>query len=105
MGQLLDLLGQSTGKEPLDRLYDAGMERAPAVPQERPIRDLVGQGVLEGVLELGEEIGLVQELRGLELHEVLSKLLVGHAGDGLEQPERHVGADDGRRLKHTLLSR
>jgi hypothetical protein len=46
----------------------------------------VRQRVLEGVLELGEEICLVQELGGLELHEVLSKLLVRHVGDRLSSP-------------------
>ena len=65
----------------------------------------VSQGLLEGVLELGEEIGLVQELCGLELREVLPKILVGHAGDGLEQPERHVGTDDGGGLEDPLLHR
>jgi hypothetical protein len=61
--------------------------------------------VLEGVLELRKEIGLVQELGGLELDEVLSQLLVRQIRDRVEKPERNVRSDDGGRLEYGLLCR
>jgi hypothetical protein len=42
---------------------------APPLFQEALVGHLVGEGVLEGVLKVGEEPGLVEELGGLELAE------------------------------------
>ena len=45
------------------------MERAPPLQQETAVGHLVGEGVLEGVRELGEEARLVEELGRLEVRE------------------------------------
>ena len=52
-----------SGVEPLEGLDDAGVERAPPVMEQPVVRHLVGEGVLEGVVEVGNEPGLVEELR------------------------------------------
>jgi hypothetical protein len=57
MGELLGLLAQAIGIESLNRLDDARVHRAAAVAEERSIRDLECQGVLEGVLKLRKKIG------------------------------------------------
>jgi hypothetical protein len=54
VGQPLDVLAQSVGMEALDRLHDPGVEGAPPILQETAVGHVVGQGVLEGVLEVGE---------------------------------------------------
>ena len=97
MGQPLDLLGEPVGREPLDRLDDAGVEGAPPVLEQAPVGHLVRQRVLERVLEVRKEPRLVEELGGLEVGEAAAERLLRHVGDGLEQRERHVLADDGGR--------
>ena len=92
--QPLDLLGQTIRIECLDRLHDPGMERAPPLLEQAAVGDLVGERVLEGVFEVGEQARLVEELRRLKLGEAASELVLGQIGDGLEQGERHVLADD-----------
>jgi hypothetical protein len=57
----------------------------------------------EGVLEIGEEPALVEELGGLEGPEPATEDLLGRVGDRLEQGEGHVLADDGRRLQEPLV--
>jgi hypothetical protein len=47
--------------------------------------------VLEGVLELGGQAGLVQELGGLKMGETQVKLRLG--GNGLQDRERNALAD------------
>ena len=59
--------------------------------------------VLESVLEVREEPRLVEELGGLQMTETVPDLILGQVGDGLEQSERHVCADDRGRLEETLL--
>ena len=51
VGQALDVLREPLGVEALDGLDDPGVERAPALLEEAAVGHLVGQGVLEGVLE------------------------------------------------------
>ena len=65
-GEAVDLLGQSVGIQPLHRIHDARVERASPLLEEAPVGHLVGEGMLERVLEVGEEPRLVEELSGLE---------------------------------------
>jgi hypothetical protein len=44
---------------------------------QAPVRDLLGQRVLEGVLEIGEELRLVEELGGLQRVERRSQDVLG----------------------------
>ena len=60
--------------------------------KEAVVRHLLGQDVLEDVLQLGEELLLVDELQALEVHEMGFEVLP-HAGDGLENAEGEVPAD------------
>ena len=103
VGQPFDLLGQTVGIEPFDGFDDAGVQGPPPLLQETAVGHLVGEGVLEGVLELGEEAGLVEELGGLQVAEAAAQLLLGQLRDGLQEGEGHLGADDGRGLEEPLL--
>src|SRR5438876_12403433 len=73
VSQAFDLLGQPIGVEGLDGLHDPSMERAPAVVEHARVGDLVGEGVLESVLEIREDARLVEKLRGLEVGEPAAK--------------------------------
>ena len=65
----------------------------------------MGKRVLERVLDLRKETCLIEKLRGLKSRESVAKFLLGLIRDGLEECERYILADDGRRLKKTLLLR
>ena len=66
MGEPLRLLAQATGGVMLHGFDDSGMELPTAIVEEASVGDLVGQGVLERVLEIGKEARLVEELGGLQ---------------------------------------
>ena len=48
MGEPFGLLGDAFGREPLDRLGDAGVQGAVPVPQQPLVCDLLRERVLEG---------------------------------------------------------
>jgi hypothetical protein len=54
MGQPFYLFVEPAGVELLHRLHDAGVKCATALVQHTAIRHLVGERVLEGVLEIRE---------------------------------------------------
>ena len=87
VSEALDLLDEAAGVQPLDGPGDPAVEHAPAVLEEAAVRDLVRQRVAEGVLEVGEQVRLVQELGGPQMLEPLAQLLVALAGDLLEEHE------------------
>src|SRR5438876_2708917 len=63
------------------------------------------QRMLEGVLELREEMRFVEELGSLKVRETATEITVVIHDDGLEQSERHVLADHGGSLDQALLRR
>ena len=67
---------------------DAGMQRPPPLQQETAVGDLMRQGVLEGVLALGIEPRLVQELGRLEGCQTPMQCRLGELGNGLQQRQR-----------------
>jgi len=75
----------------------------PAVLEQAPVRDFVGQCVLERVLEVGKQAGLVQELRRLEAAEPKAKIVLRHVRDGTEECERGVLTDDRGRLEQAFM--
>ena len=104
VGQPLDLLGEALGREPLDGLDDAGVQGAPPLLEQALVGHLVGERVLERVLEVGEEARLVEELGGLEVREPARgarpparRRWPGAAANG------HVLADDRGGLEQALV--
>jgi hypothetical protein len=67
MGQQFDLLGQPVGVACLDGLRDLGMQAAPPLLQKAAVSDLMGEGVLEGIFQLGVETRLIEELSSLQV--------------------------------------
>jgi hypothetical protein len=64
---------------------------------------LVRERVLEGVLEIREETRLVEELGGLEVSEPTTQVCFGPLGNGEQERERHILADDRGRLEQPLV--
>ena len=56
------MLDQAVRIEPLDRLRDPAMVGATSVLEQTAVGHLVGEGVLEGVLQVREQARLVQKL-------------------------------------------
>ena len=79
------------------------VEDAPPILKEAPVGHLVGQGVLEGVLDVGEQARLVEELGGLEPGEALGQRVGGSSGDACEHGHWDVGADHRGGLEQRLV--
>jgi len=62
----------------------------------------VGEGVLEGVLPLGEQARLVEELCPLELRQAAVQRFLREVGNGLQQDQGHLMADDCRSLQQVF---
>ena len=60
------------------------------------------QHVAELILHARKQAEFVEQVAGLENGEVATGLVLGQVGDGLEQRERHILADDGRGLQQAL---
>ena len=69
IGEPLHLLGKTLGIERFDDLDDPRVQRLLPLVQQAAVGDLVGQPVLERVLDVGEEAGLIQELGRLQVRE------------------------------------
>src|SRR5262245_58947151 len=66
---------------------------------------LMSQGVLERVLDLGEQTRLVDKLCGLQVCHTAAQIVLAHPCDLLKEGEWHVLADHGSRLQEALLFR
>ena len=100
VGQPLDVLLETVGIEPLEGRHDASVQRAPLLGIDAAVGHVVGEGVLEGVLDLGERSASRRGTRppagGGDRRASASSR---PAGDGAEHRERHVLADDGGDLE------
>src|SRR6185295_4289042 len=103
MGESLDLLPQSVALESLDRFNDPRVDGAPAIGEEAAVRHLLRERMLEGVLGIGKQACLVQELGGLQHRKLSAHALLGIISDRVQQDERDVLPDDGGRLQQLLL--
>src|SRR5207245_10207487 len=100
--ELLGPLLEATGVDLLDRRTDQRVQATPLGLEQRGVGDVLGQRVLEDVLELAEAALLVDQLDSLELAQALLELLL-EIGDAFEERQRELAADDGRRLHGPLL--
>jgi hypothetical protein len=67
MGEPLDLAAEAISVERLDRLDEPRVKAASTLLQQSPVRDVVRQRVLEGILEIWIQPGLVEKLGGLQV--------------------------------------
>src|SRR5262245_402395 len=71
MGEAIHVLVEAPGRTRFDSLHETEIERAALRPEDHPVRYLVSQRMREGVLEIGEQSCLVEELRRLETRQAL----------------------------------
>src|SRR5262245_45818611 len=103
VGKLLDMLRLSIRIEPLDFLHDLAMESAPPILEQTAIGHLVGESMLEGVLEIWKEPSLVEELGSLKPGQAPAQRVLGELADCLQEPKGHVLADDRGGLQEPLI--
>jgi hypothetical protein len=96
-------LGHAVPSERFEGLDNAGMQRPPPFLEKAAIGDLVRQGVLEGVLALGKEARLIEELSGLEVGEAPLQTRFGQLGNGLQEEGGHLVPDDRCGLEQAFL--
>ena len=97
--QAVDLLDHPLGRKRFDGLDNTRVQPPPPLQQETVVRDLVRQGVLEGVCRLGEQAGFIQELRRLEVRQALLEMRLRLLGQHLQEREGHVHPDHRRDLE------
>src|SRR5262249_30101610 len=103
MSQAFDLLREPLRVQRLDRRDDASVQSAPPVLQDAPVGHLMRERMLEGVFEVRKDARLVQELGGLEMAQSPTQVVLGRVGNGLQQGEGHILANDRGGLEQTLL--
>src|SRR5438128_11460703 len=79
------------------------MQHPPPLLEEAHVGYLMGQGVLEGVFALGEQARLVEKLGCLEVRNTAMQRLLGHLGNGVQQGEGDLGANDRGGLEQMLV--
>src|SRR5262245_54298279 len=105
LGQPFRLLSETIGIKPFAGLDDTGVQGPPPLLQETAVGHLVGEGVLEGVFQLGEEASFVEELGGLQVAEPAAQFLLGQLPDSLQKGDGHLRTNDRRGLEEPLLLR
>ena len=103
--QPLHVLDEAIGVQALDGGRHRGVKIAPALPQEARVGHVVGQRVLEGVLQIREELRLVEELRLLQMREPPPQGLLRLLRDRRQERVGHVLADHRGGLQEPLLLR
>ena len=80
VGKSLDVFGEAVGMEPLDGLGDLRVEIAATLAEQAAVGDFVCQRVLERVLGIRKEGGLVEELGRPEAREHTPQVLLAEVG-------------------------
>src|SRR4029077_8184648 len=93
-GEPLDLLAEAITVEALDGLHDPDVEVAAPAEEEAPVGHLVGERMLEGVLEIGEDARLVEELGRLKLTQPATDRLFLLVRYRQKEGQREVLPDD-----------
>ena len=94
VGEPFHMLGETLGIRALERLYDLRVELAPRLGEEAPVRDFVGERVLERVFGVRARARLVEELGALEPVERPAEPVVRRLRDQAHDRERNVLTDD-----------
>ena len=99
------MLGQPVGIERLHGAHDPLVEDTSPLLKEAAVCHVLSERVLERVLDLWKEAGLVEELRRLKSNESSPKRVIRYVGDRFQQRERDVLANDGCGLQQPLVLR
>src|SRR5439155_18833876 len=85
VSERLDLFAEPIDVQAFDGAHDTPVEEPAELLQQSPVGHLVGQSVLEGVLEVGKQLGLDEEFGRLQAGEETAELRLRHVCDRLEE--------------------
>src|SRR5262249_49123367 len=88
--QTLEDLVRPFRVEPLQRTPDSGVKQFALSRQEAVRRHHLGERVLERMLRVREQLRFIQESRSLQVAQAAAQILVGEAGDRLEEHFRYI---------------
>src|SRR4029077_19999643 len=94
-------LWETIDVERFDGGADQPMQLATALDEKRAIGDVLGEGVLEAVRDLGEDALLVDQLHGAQLAEERVALVLDRA-QALDEALREVPPNDGGGLQRAF---
>ena len=103
MGEPLDLLAQPVGVKLFHGIHDARVDVAATFVEHPAVGDVVGEGVLEGVLQVRKELCRVEKFSSLQIVEQTAKLVLCQPADCMQEGEWDVVSNDGRLLQQALL--
>ncbi len=81
------------------------MDLPPGAVQQRLIRHLLGEDVLEGIGLFWDKAGLIEEFGSLQVPETASEGVLGDLRDRLQEGNRNLRPDHGCCLQEVLLRR
>ena len=76
MGEPLDLLAEPVGVQLFYGIYDARVDVPTALVEHSSVGDVVGEGVLEGVLQVRKKLRRVEKFGSLQVVEQTAKLVL-----------------------------
>ena len=103
MSESFDVFRKALAIECCEGINDTAMQGAASLLEEASVGYLVGESVLEGVLEIREETPFVEEFSGLQSREAHSEVAFREVSDQCQQSRRHVLADHCGRLQQMLV--
>src|SRR5262249_3708188 len=98
-----DLFSQAIGVEAFHCVDDAGVDVATAIAQHPGVGDVVGERVLESVLQVGKELSCIKKLGILQIAQQAAEVVLREPGNPVQQGQRDVVTNDRRLLQETLL--
>ena len=103
LGEPLDLFTQPIGVKLFHGIHDARVDVATAVAEHPTVGDVVGEGVLESVLQVGKQLCCIKKLGILQIAEQAAEFVLREPGNRVQQCQRDVVSDDRCLLQETLL--
>src|SRR5215472_8227876 len=103
MGKPLDLLTQAVGVKFFYGIDDTRVDIAAAFVQNPAVGDILGQGVLEGVLQVGKKLRRVEKLGSLQIVEQRAKPVFCQTRNCLQQGDWDVVPNHRRRLQQAFF--
>src|SRR5262245_59153313 len=103
MRKPLDLLAEPVGVQLFYGIHDARVDVAAALVEHPSVGDVVGEGVLEGVVQVRKELRRVEKFGTLQVVEQTAELILRQSTNCVQQGERGVMSDNRRLMQQALL--
>ena len=103
MSKSVNLLFRPVTVKLFHALQNLRVQHAPALREERVVRHLTGQRMLERVLDFRIQARFIEKLDGFEMADAVLQHIFRHIDNLSQQCERHRLADDGCGLQDVLF--